>query len=457
MAGRPSLRTLRTRLTGPAATEQVWALALEVTTLGGTILAFMLLGRSLGAEGYGAYATLYAIIGPVVTLAASGVVLAQLQHSVAEGESLAGTARSCLSIVLVLGSVLTVLSCAISFAIVDGLGPVAIVSIVAIELLTTPIVLVAATTEQAGTSFAGAARIRLLLVAGRAVAVIALFLAGALTVANLGVAHLVWSLVLGVYMLRRIGRRYGFRLVPGRIERSHVRTNFVFSTAISADAVGNDGDKVVLAANGFVTDTGLYAAAYRVIQLGLIPLGALANTTHVRFLERSRVPGYHLRLAMRYSGIALAYGIAFGLAVIVAAPLLPIVVGSSFEDSVEIVRWLAPIVALRGLGMYSLNALLGLRRTGLRTGIVVANAAFGVVLYLTLIPSRGWRGAMAATLITEALQVIMTWTALVICQRRADREEASVVAEADPDGPEHPTGAAEDLGDPVAPPPAPPA
>ena len=126
-------------------------------------------------------------------------------------------------------------------------------------------------------------------------------------------------------------------------------------------------------------------------------------------------------VSRRVIGFPLVMMDLFAIAVIVVAPLFPLLVGHEFEGSVEIVRWLSPIVLLRGLGLYSLNALLGLGRTGIRTGIVVANAAIGVVLFIVLIPGRGWEGAAIATLVTEAMQVLMTWSALVVLQARADR------------------------------------
>ena len=77
----------RLRASGGAG-EQIWGLGLELTTLASTLLAFTLLGRSLGATGYGGYAALYAIIGPLVTLSASGVTLSLLQHVVRDREPL---------------------------------------------------------------------------------------------------------------------------------------------------------------------------------------------------------------------------------------------------------------------------------------------------------------------------------------------------------------------------------
>jgi O-antigen/teichoic acid export membrane protein len=433
-----SIRAIAGRFRGGGlAAESAWSLAYELISMAGTLLAFTFLGRSLGVAGYGGYASLYAIIGPMVTLAASGVTLSLLQHVVRDGEPLDQTARSCLSLAAVLGLALTAVGAALAFWVVDTLGAVAILSILLIEFVTSPLVNVAASTVQAGTSFAGAARIRILLVVGRMVLLTGLFVTDSLTVASLGLSQLAWSALLSGWALRTVGRRYGFRFWPGRIRPGHLKSNVLYSTAISADAFGNDGDKVVLAANRFVIDTGLYAAAYRIIMLGLVPIGSLVNVSHKRFLEHEEGRRReHLDLAVRFSVLGGAYGIVFAVVVFFAAPLFPIVVGDDFEGSVTMVRWLAPIVFLRAIGIFSLNGLMGLGRVTLRTVLISANAAFGLVLYVVLIPRYGWEGALIGTLVTETLQVVMTWTALVIVQRGADRameaEDAAGASEAAP-------------------------
>ena len=418
----PSIRSLTSRLRrGEQVTESAWGLVFEVTSMLGTLLAFTLLGRSLGAEGYGEYASLYAIAGPFITLAGAGVTLSLLQHVVRDGEPLSETARSCLSLTLVLGSLLTIGGAAAAFRVVDSLAVVAIISILLIEFFTTPLVNLAASVRQTET-YAGAVRIRILLVLGRSVILVVLFASNNLTVASLGISQLAWSGVLAVLVLRFVGIQYGFRLLPGRVHRRHLKSNVVFSTAITADGIANEGDKVVLADSGYRVDTGLYAAAYRIIGLGMVPIGALVSSSHKRFLENEEGRRReHLDLALKYSAVSGAYGILVGIGIFLTAPVFPMVMGEEFEGSVTILRWLSPIVFLRAVGIFSLNGLMGLGKGGLRTVIIVANAAFGVVLFLTLIPERGWEGAIMATLICEAAQVVMTWTALVACQHRADR------------------------------------
>lgn len=402
--------------------ESGWGVAIEVATLFGTVLSFTLLGRSLGAAGYGGYASLYAIVGPLVTLAASGIVLAILQHVVRERESVSDTARSCLSLSIGLGLILTVIGSAVAGWVVDGLTWIAIVSILLTEFVAAPLVQVAASTVQAATGFAESAKIRLQFLLARIVVLVVLFASDRLTVAALGVTMLVVAFVLGVWSLAAVGRRYGFTFLPGPVRLRHFRTNVLHSVAISAAALNADGDKLVLAANKLVVDTGLYAAAYRVVSFGLIPVSALVQATHARFLEHEEgVAGQHLRRSIQYGRVGALYGLFAGAAMFLAAPLLTVLMGDEFEGSITMVRWLAPVLFMRAAGIFAINGLMGLNRLTLRTGIIVANALFSLALYIVLIPRLGWEGAAIGTLISEALTAGSSWVALVVCQRRDDR------------------------------------
>lgn len=401
----------------------MWGLVFEIVTLLSVMVSFTLLGRTLGPAGYGGYASLFAIVAPLVTLAASGVMLALLDHAVRADEPLDETARSCVSLALVLGLVLVVVAFGISTVVVQSLSVVAIVSILLTEFITSPLIFVASGVVQSADDFVGATKIRISLYAIRTIVVIGLFAFDSLTVASLGVTHLLATTLLAAFLLRRVGKRYGFRFLPGPVRLRHLKTNITYSSAISAYAVQNDGDKTVLAANGFTVDTGLYAAAYRIVLLGMVPISTMIDVTHRRFLAGDDgTPGAHLRMAIRF-GVPLAlYGLVLGGALYVAAPVLPIVLGDEFDGSVTMVRWLAPVVGLRALSMFALNALMGLGRIVLRTVLIAVVAAIGLAIYIVAVPERSWEGAVFGTLVSETLLVAVTWGALVVCQRRADVE-----------------------------------
>jgi O-antigen/teichoic acid export membrane protein len=86
-----------------------------------------MLSRSLGPGGYGSYASLYAIIGPLGTLAAAGVSLSLMQHIVLDGEDVGVATRSCLSITLLIGSALTVVGLLIGNMVIEQLAVSAMV------------------------------------------------------------------------------------------------------------------------------------------------------------------------------------------------------------------------------------------------------------------------------------------------------------------------------------------
>lgn len=402
--------------------ESSWGLGLEVTALLGTILSFMFLGRSLGPEGYGGYASLYAIVGPLVTLAASGVTLSLLQHVMRDGEPLERTARSCLTLGLGLGIALTGIGFGFALWIIETLSMAAILSILLTEFVTMPVLNLAAATVQATTGFGGAARIRIFVMVARIVVLVALFATSSLTVESFGVSMLSISTISGIFFLHVVGKEHGFAFVPGRVLWPHVKSNLSYSGGISADSLGNDGDKLVLAANQMVVETGLYSAAYRVVQMGLIPVGSVIQATHGRFLEHEEgLKGQHLSRALRFAAAGTGYGVVFAVGIILFAPLLTIVLGDEFEGSVQIVRWLSPLVLLRAVGSCSINGLMGLSKVTLRTVLLAINAAMAMALYIVLSPIHGWKGAVAGTLIGEFTSVLMTWAALIHYQRVADR------------------------------------
>lgn len=416
--------TLVSRLrSGGLAGDSAWGVGLELVTMVSSLLTFFLLARSLGPEGYGGYVALYSIVGPLVTLCASGVTLALLQHVVRDREPIAETARSCVSITLLTGAVLTVVGVWVAMLVVDDISNTAIVSVLVTEFVTTPLLMVGATAVQASERYRGAAQIRITLFAVRIAIVIGLFVAGNLTITSLAVGVLISSSTLAVVVLARVGRRYGFWFGPGRVRVRHLRTNLVFSVGISAASLNNEGDKFVLTANNFKVDTGLYGAAYRIVNLGMVPVSSLIDVTHRTFLEHEEgVKGQHLRRAIRFARVAGAYGFVVGLLLILVAPLLPIAVGDKFEGSVAMVRWLAPIILLRALTMFPLNALMGLGHTLLRSVVIVSNAVIAIVLYVVLIPAHSWKGAVAGTLISETLEMLSIWGALVWCQRKDDQQ-----------------------------------
>ena len=64
-------------------------------------------------------------------------------------------------------------------------------------------------------------------------------------------------------------------------------------------------------------------------------------------------------------GSAVGYGVVAGIAIFVLAPLCPYILGSDFEQSIDALRWLAPLPAINALCYLSADALTGVGRSGI--------------------------------------------------------------------------------------------
>lgn len=417
------------RLTGPIsrrfakagdsylARDTGWSLTFEFTALAVTTVAFTLLGRTLGATGYGSYAALYAIVAPLGTLAASGVTLTLLQFGIREREQLEPITRSCISMTLGIGTLLSIIGVLIAGHVVPELDTLTALSFFIAEFVSFPMIGICATATLVGADYPSSVKVKLQPLVARLAMIVVLFMVGGLTVRSLGVGYIILTTVLAVFGLFRLHRRFDISIRPGRVSVDHFRTSAHYAGGNTGLSIQNDGDKAVLASFRFQRDTGLYSAAYRIVQMGLLPLASFVSVTHQRFLQNDAVHGQQLRRSIQFAAITTIFGLAFVGGIMLFAPVIPAILGHEFDDSVTMMRVLAPMVVLRGLTSFPLNGLMGLGKTGVRSLLLLGSAAVSMVLYLSLIPSLQWKGAAIGTLASEAFLAAASWCALVHYQR----------------------------------------
>ena len=406
-----------------------WSLVDQVVTIVGATITFLLLGRTLGPVGYGAYITLYALLGPFLSFGHAGVGLSIIEHILREQEDSARVARSCLGLSVGFAALSMPVIIAIGHSILDGRMPfAALVLLVVADYGFMALVAALAALVQATVGFNAAIRIHIGTKLTRLAAVIALQLAGHLTLTNLAIAQAVLLALQVGRAERRARAALGHPPRPGRVRMAHARSMVVYSVGISSSAVQTDGDKPVLSANGFFADAGRYGAAYRLVLMGLAPVNALIGATHNDFLDSARGSDDQLRKAARLGAISAAYGIVVAAVLWFTAPIVPHILGRDFEGTVSMIRWLSPLLVVRGTGTFPMNGLLGLGKNGLRTIILAANALLSMVLYLALIPAHSWKGALAGTLVSEVALFVCAWAALWHASRtrRAEPQLAAV-------------------------------
>jgi len=419
-------RTGRGRHSAPAAGGRLagdtgWATVAEGATLGSSLVVFYLVTTRLGPGQFGYFAGIQSLVAALSMLSTAWVGLLLLQEVVRESRPAATVFATCLTLSLGAGGLATLIALVVGPWLLPGLAVPMLLLFVLAELLGAGLLQLAAALLQALDRFSASVAARCSLLVMRVIAVLVLALSGHLTLGTLAVTYFALSLLAGTLALLVVRRACHVSLRPARPNRAELRSGMSYAGALVSFAVQEDADKLLLVRLADPVTAGLYAAGYRAVQVAIVPLRALANSSHRTFLQNDPdATGEHLRRSVRFTGIAAAYALVAVVVLVVGRRFVPDLLGEAYRDSVPMIGLLAPLVLFRALSLFAFNGLMGLRRNGVRLGIISAAATVNALLNLVLIATYSWRGAAVATLIAEVVFTVGTWVALVVYQRRHD-------------------------------------
>jgi O-antigen/teichoic acid export membrane protein len=201
---------------------------------------------------------------------------------------------------------------------------------------------------------------------------------------------------------------------------AEAREGFYFSVTLSAQTIYNDIDKAMLARLGTLEATGIYGAAYRLVDVSFAPVASLLAAAYANFF-RVGVGGISatLRYAKPLMVRALGYATLVAIALLASAGIVPYILGGQYRLTVEALRWLAILPIFKAVHFFLSDALAGAGYQGLRTAIHVGVAVFNVLLNLWIIPAYSWRGAAWSSIASDALLVCGTGAAVLVLSRQS--------------------------------------
>ena len=202
------------------------------------------------------------------------------------------------------------------------------------------------------------------------------------------------------------------RIIP------ELKEGFYFSISTSAYTVYNDIDKTMLARLSTLSATGIYAAAYRLIDVAFIPVISIAGAAYADFFRKGK-DGVAATLAFAKPLVLVTsgYSIVAGISLLLFAPVVPYILGSDYLSVVEALRWLAPIPLFRGLQHFGGDILSGTGFQGLRSALEVIISIFNIGINLWLIPLYSWQGAAWSSLASDGLLMLMLWSMVAVQYR----------------------------------------
>jgi O-antigen/teichoic acid export membrane protein len=240
------------------------------------------------------------------------------------------------------------------------------------------------------------------------------------------------SMLVAIAAVWAVTRSYGLPSFAPSLLIKRAGEGFVFAISGSTTSVYNDLDKVMLSHYGMLQANGIYSMAYRVVNIGTMPVMSLVGAAFPRFFQAG-VNGARAVLPMARTLLkrTLIPGVIAVIGMFAFAPILPHLVGNSYKEAVSALQWLCLIPIFRCFNLSAGDALSGCGDQKFRL-VCQASAALGNgALNFYLIPRYSWHGAAWASLLTDGALGLMNWIALLYLARRSKPIGPAATAEAE--------------------------
>jgi len=391
-------------------------------------ILFVGLARFLGVRGYGEFVAVVAIMTFLVPLIGFGtptllireIALDKNRFSQQFGKSL--VIIGCVAIPCLLFSLIVS-----DWLLPEEIARVTILNIALAELLLGPVM------ELTGRAFQALERLAYMVVI--ATGLILLRLAsfalmmlhgGPVDAESWSYYYLAATALAAAGALCLVFKKIGLPQLGFRGTLSAMREGFYYALTSATSRINGEIDKVFLARLTTLGITGAYSAAYRFIDIIMLPINALLESSASRFFRAGRdgMTGSG-KYARNLLPVPCLYAAVGGLLLFFFADIIPFLLGPEFILSVPMLKWLAILplllVTRTFLGMILITGGHS-RYNGL---IFFSGAVSNIGLNLVLIPRFSWTGAALATIIAEVVMIFLLW--LVICYdnspaRQTDRK-----------------------------------
>jgi O-antigen/teichoic acid export membrane protein len=377
-------------------------------------LVFLIVARTLGAEGFGSFAAVAAIASALSFFSGLGANVMLVRNIARDRSNFPesfGYALTAFSLgIPITGLLYFVIA---SLALPDSISWLVIILLGISEIVFSPLTGCGYYAYQGFEMMSKVSLMQLIPAITRLVGAFALLISHRLLDFNQLLLLWSWlylfcSLAAATYVNCMVIKDLGKPIFP-KINNllSYIWYSIPFSFSGVAEKLYADGDKFMLARLSSVNSAGLYSAGYRFVDLAYIPLQALMSAASPGYFRKGStgVAG-SMSYSFKIYPLPLFYGVTVGCLIFLCAPMLPLLIGASFTEAIDVARWLAwlPLVTVPRMLLHYPLATSGLQKDAMLA--LVVGACCNLFLNFLWIPLWNWRGAVAATYLTEILMIV---------------------------------------------------
>lgn len=401
--------------------DSSWIFIGQIVSIALSVVSFIILARALGSRDYGnflAVTSLAGLLHPFSGLSSENLIIRSVSRDrgtlgVAWGNALFLTAVLSLPLALIGGLIS-------STFLPQEITPIIYGSILLAEMIGLRMVVSASSAFYASGHVGKSIYVNLIMVVLKLIASIALLSP------VIGSDLVTWSIL--YCAANAVGALTAVLMVNYLLEqpkfsltylRSELKDGLFFAISASSDRINGSLDKTMLASLSTSQAAGVYGAGYRFIDMAYMPIMAVMSAAYTRMFKHGAegIVG-SWQFAKRLLPAGLLYGTITAVGFLVAAPIVPLILGNEYQESVPVLRWLAPIHLLAALQLIVADSLTGAGLQSWRSGVQVASSLLNFCGNLWLIPIMSWRGAAISTLATEVFKLIALWVVLLLFLRR---------------------------------------
>ncbi|MEK5139243.1 oligosaccharide flippase family protein [Priestia sp. FSL W8-0001] len=371
---------------------------------------FVIIARSLGVDDYGVFTGVVAlalILSPFSNLGLGHTLVKKVSRDKQQFNKQWGKT---LFVTVFLGFVLSILFVGISQLLWTSKVSLTVILLIALaELIFAKVVEVSGQAFQAINKMKLTAQFQLIISLNRFISAIILYL----LVSNNELTY--WAIlyclstcITAIYSFVMVTKKIGTPVCDLQGLIDDIKEGFFFSLNISFITIQNDIDKTMLSKFSTFQATGIYAAAYRLIEAAFMPMRSLINASYTSFFAFGKDGIKKLfKYSLKFYLISLCYGVAIGTFLYLFAPFVPIVLGDAYESTIVAIQYLAIIPLIKGVQYFLSNTLTCSGNHLFRTCCQISSAILNVCLCFYLIPEYSWLGAVIATVVCEVLLIIL--------------------------------------------------
>jgi O-antigen/teichoic acid export membrane protein len=190
-----------------------------------------------------------------------------------------------------------------------------------------------------------------------------------------------------------------------------------FALIASLVKINGELDKSMLARFDTLYTVGFYSAALRLIDVIMLPVMGLLESSIVRFFREGENGLMHVvKLTRKIVILPLISTLFAGLLLPVIGETLPLILGPTFKDSTLVLNWLVFLPILLVLRHFIIWVAFATQHENLTTYVYLLAISINIGVGINLIPIISWEGTIIAVYASEITMIFFLTLSILLAE-----------------------------------------